>query len=237
MSTSASDVRWLAVANVAELERTACRHVIGAAEHAIKQRGEFTIVLAGGNTPRGVYRLLREQSADWSRWNVYFGDERCLPANSAERNSKMAADEWLDHVPIPKDQLHPIPAELGANAAALAYSETLRNVGEFDLVLLGLGDDGHTASLFPDHDYGTALGGATVLAVFNAPKPPPERVSLSAARLSFAREVLFLIAGDSKRDAVARWHAGENIPARAIRPGAGADVLIESKLLSDSATQ
>ena len=236
MSKSAGDVRWLAVANVSELERTACRRVIGAAKHAIEHRGEFLIVLAGGNTPRGVYRLLREQSADWSRWNVYFGDERCLPADSAERNSRMAADEWLDHVPLPKDQLHRIPAELGANAAALAYSEMLRNVGEFDLVLLGLGDDGHTASLFPDHDWGAALNGPTALAVFNAPKPPPERVSLSAARLSLAREVLFLIAGDSKRDAVARWRANENIPVRAIRPSAGADVLIESKLLSDSAT-
>ena len=235
MSTSADDVRWLAVADVAELERTACKRVIGAAKKAIEQRGEFLIVLAGGNTPRGVYRLLREQSADWSRWNVYFGDERCLPADSAERNSTMAADEWLDHVPIPKSQLHPIPAERGPTAAALAYADTLRSVGEFDLVLLGLGDDGHTASLFPGHDYGTALDGPTVLAVFNAPKPPPERVSLSAARLSRAREVLFLIAGDSKRDAVARWRAGQNIPPRAIQPRADADVLIESKLLSDSA--
>ena len=235
MSAPAGDVRWLPVADVAELETTACRRVIDAAISAIRQRGEFLVVLAGGNTPRGVYRLLREQNADWAHWHVYFGDERCLPADSAERNSRMAADEWLDHVPIPKSQLHPIPAERGANAAALAYAKTLRTVGEFDLVLLGLGDDGHTASLFPEHDYGTAPDGPTVLAVCDAPKPPPERVSLSAPRLSRAREVLFLIAGDSKRDAVARWRAGGDIPARAIQPRAGADVLIESKLLSDSA--
>ncbi len=232
-----SEVRWLPVADVAELERTACRLIVDASQRAIKERGEFLIVLAGGNTPRGVYRLLRKQSADWSRWNVYFGDERCLPAGDAGRNSKMAADEWLDHVPIPKDQVHPIPAELGATAAALAYAETLRNVSEFDLVLLGLGDDGHTASLFPGHDWGTSTDAPAVLAVFNAPKPPPERVSLSAARLSRAREVLFLIAGDDKRDAVARWRAGENIPARAIRPRGGIDVLVESKLLSDAATR
>ena len=232
-----SEVRWLPVADVAELERTACRLIVDASQRAIKERGEFLIVLAGGNTPRGVYRLLRKQSADWSRWNVYFGDERCLPAGDAGRNSKMAADELLDHVPIPKDQVHPIPAELGATAAALAYAETLRNVSEFDLVLLGLGDDGHTASLFPGHDWGTSSDAPAVLAVFNAPKPPPERVSLSAARLSRAREVLFLIAGDDKRQAVARWRAGENIPARAIRPRGGIDVLVESKLLSDAATR
>ena len=236
MSASASDVRWLAVADVAELERTACRRITDAAERAIKQRGEFLIVLAGGNTPRGVYRLLREQNADWAHWHVYFGDERCLPAHDVERNSKMAADEWLHHVPIPKDRVHPIPAELGAAAAALAYADTLRNVGEFDLVLLGLGDDGHTASLFPNHDWGTAPDAPAVLAVFNAPKPPPERVSLSASRLSRAREVLFLIAGDSKRDALARWRAGDNIPARAIQPRAGVDALVEAKLLSDAAT-
>ncbi len=236
MSASASDVRWLAVADAAELERTACRRIIDASTRAIKQRGEFLIVLAGGNTPRGAYRLLREQAADWSHWNVYFGDERCLPPDDSERNSKMAADEWLDHVPIPKAQVHPIPAELGATAAALAYADTLRNVGEFDLVLLGLGDDGHTASLFPDHDWGIAPDAPEVLAVFDAPKAPPERVSLSAARLSRAREVLFLIAGDSKRTAIARWRAGENIPAQAIRPRTGVDVLVESKLLAGVAT-
>ncbi len=194
-------------------------------------------MLAGGNTPRGVYRLLREQSADWSRWHVYFGDERCLPADNAERNSKMAADEWLDHVPIPKDQVHPIPAELGATAAALAYAETLRNVGEFDLVLLGLGDDGHTASLFPDHDWGTAPDAPDSARSVQRTEAAARARVAERARLSRAREVLFLIAGDSKRDAVARWRAGENIPARAIRPRAGVDVLIESKLLSDSVTR
>lgn len=234
MNTSASEVRWLAVADVAELERAACSRIIGAAARAINQRREFFIVLAGGTTPRGVYRLLREQHADWSRWIVYFGDERCRPPDDVERNSKMAATEWLDHVPIPKNRVHPIPAELGASAAALAYANTLCDVGEFDLVLLGLGDDGHTASLFPDQEWGSAPDAPAVLAVFDAAKPPPERVSLSAARLSRAREVLFLIAGDAKREAVKRWRAGENIPAQAIRPPSGVDVLLESKLLSET---
>ena len=232
MSTSAGDVRWLTVADVAELESTACRRVIGAAEHAIKRRGKFLVVLAGGNTPRGVYRLLREQGADWSRWNVYFGDERCLPADDVARNSKMAADEWLNHVPIPKGHVHPIPAELGPAAAALAYADTLRDVGEFDLVLLGLGDDGHTASLFPSRDWGTAPDAHAVLAVLDSPKPPPERVSLSAARLSRAREVLFLIAGESKRAAVTLWRVGKQLPAAAIAPGAGVDVLVEAALVA-----
>ena len=222
------NTRWLGVADVAELQRTACRRIIEAAERAVKHRGEFVIVLAGGRTPRGVYRLLREEDAAWSQWNVYFGDERCLPVENSERNSKMASDVWLDHVPIPKDHVHAIPAELGAAAATLAYTATLRPIGEFDLVLLGLGGDGHTGSLFPNHDWGIAPDAPDVLAVFDAPKPPPQRVSLSAARLSRAREVLFLVEGESKRDAISRWRTGEQLPAGAIRPVAGVDVLIST---------
>ncbi|HVE89093.1 MAG TPA: 6-phosphogluconolactonase [Burkholderiaceae bacterium] len=216
------------MADTAELQRAACRRILDAAERAIKQRGEFLIVLAGGNTPRGVYRLLRKENCDWLSWTVYFGDERCLPADDVGRNSKMAADAWLDHAPIPKENVHAIPGELGARAAALAYADTLRGVREFDLVLLGLGEDGHTASLFPDHDWGTAADAPDVLAVFDSPTPPQQRVSLSAARLSRARELLFLIAGESKRVAAARWRAGEKLPAAAINSAAGVDVLISN---------
>jgi 6-phosphogluconolactonase len=178
-------------------------------------------VLAGGNTPSGIYRMLRTADTDWSRWQVYFGDERCLPADDAERNSRIAADAWLNHVPIPQDQVHAIPAELGASGAALAYAETLRGIGDLDLVLLGLGEDGHTASLFPGHDWGVAASAPDALAVFDAPKPPPQRVSLSAARLSRTREALFLVEGEAKRSAVAQWRVGADIPARAIHPQAG----------------
>jgi 6-phosphogluconolactonase len=107
----------------------------------------------------------------------------------------------------------------------------LRPVGDFDLVLLGLGEDGHTASLFPDHEWGAEAGSPDALAVFDAPKPPSERVSMSAARLSRARHVLFLVSGESKRLAVSTWRAGSNIPARAIQPESGVDILVESALL------
>jgi 6-phosphogluconolactonase len=178
-----------------------------------------------------VYELLRDAPTDWSRWEVYFGDERCLPPDDAERNSRMAASAWLDHVPIPQDRIHVIPAEVGAEVSALRYAVTLQQLGDVDLVLLGLGEDGHTASLFPGRDWGVAPDSPDVLAVFDAPKPPPQRVSLSAARLSRAREVLFLVEGASKRDAVLRWKTGADIPARSIRPSAGVDVLVEAQLL------
>jgi 6-phosphogluconolactonase len=224
-------VRWIGVNDARTLRQSAYRRILGAAQRAIEHRGRFLIVLAGGDTPREVYRMLRGADSDWSRWQVYFGDERCVPADAAERNSAMAAAAWLDQVAIPRHQIHAIPAELGASGAALAYAEILRGVGDFDLVLLGLGEDGHTASLFPGHDWGLAADAPDALAVFDAPKPPPQRVSLSAARLSRARAVLFLVSGEAKRSVVARWHAGADIPARAIRPEAGVDVLVESTLL------
>lgn len=230
----AQRVRWHAVADTDALQKVAFERIVDAAKHAITARGRFLIVLSGGNTPRGVYAMLRHADTDWSRWQVYFGDERCLAAGDLERNSAMAADVLLDHVPIPRNQVHAIPAERGADAAAGAYAHTLRGIGDFDLVLLGLGEDGHTASLFPGHDPGIATDAADALAVTDAPKPPPQRVSLSAARLSRARKVLFLIEGESKRNAVTQWCANADIPAVAIRPHDGVDVLVAAALLMPS---
>jgi 6-phosphogluconolactonase len=223
--------RWHAVSDDRALQQAALEAILAGAERAIRERGQFHVVLAGGNTPREIYRRLNTAQTDWAAWHIYFGDERCLPPADPERNSRMAAEAWLDRVPVPLLQLHTIPAELGASRAARMYAETLRTVGDFDLVLLGLGEDGHTASLFPGHEWGTEPGSPDTLAVLDAPKPPPQRVSLSAARLSRAWQVLFLVSGESKHQAVAMWRAGKDIPARAIVPAAGVDVLVESALL------
>ena len=104
-------------------------------------------------------------------------------------------------------------------------------MGDFDFVLQGLGEDGHTASLFPGHEWGADASSPDVLAVFNAPKPPPERLSLSAARLSRARQVVFMVSGESKRAAVAAWRAGGDIPARAIAPPTAVQVLADVSLI------
>lgn len=229
--TESEPCRWHAAADERALQQMAMETILAGAAHAIHERGQFHLVLAGGNTPRGIYRGLCAAQTDWSAWHIYFGDERCLPSVDPARNSRMAAEAWLDRVPIPAFQLHAIPGELGATRAARRYAETLRTVGDFDLVLLGLGEDGHTASLFPGHEWGTAPGSPDTLAVFDAPTPPPQRVSLSAARLSRARQVIFLVGGESKHRAVAEWRAGKDIPARAIMPVRGVDVLVESSLL------
>lgn len=141
-------VRWHAVADLADLARQANTQILAIAEEAIAERGHFSIVLAGGDTPRPIYRRLRGAFTDWKRWDIYFGDERCLPADDSGRNSHMASSEWLDHVALAPSRIHRIAAEQGAQAAAAAYAQTLSSVGAFDMVLLGLGEDGHTASLF-----------------------------------------------------------------------------------------
>jgi 6-phosphogluconolactonase len=224
-------VRWHPVADAAALQQSTRRWILDAAARAIAARGRFVIVLAGGNTPRAAYAMLRDATTEWSRWEIWFGDERCAALDEPERNSVMARDAWLSHVAIPQDQVHVIAAERGADAAACAYADALRDIDDFDLVLLGIGEDGHTASLFPGHDWGIGLHAPDALAVFDAPKPPAQRVSLSAVRLSRAREVVFLVEGESKRDAARRWRERDNIPARAIRPYSGVDVLIHASLL------
>jgi 6-phosphogluconolactonase len=224
-------VRWLPVADTRGLQRIAHERILAAAAEAIAARGRFSIVLSGGSTPRATYLSLRNAAADWSRWDVYFGDERCLSCADPERNSRMAGDAWLDHVGIPHENVHAIPGELGAAAATQAYADVVRDIGDFDLVILGIGEDGHTASLFPDHDWGVTADAPDALAVLDAPKPPPQRVTLSATRLARARAVLFLVEGESKHAAIARWRAGEKIPASAIRCAAGVDVLVEAGLL------
>jgi len=193
------------------------------AGQCLAQRGRFSIILAGGNTPRALYQRLRLLATDWRCWHVYFGDERCLRAGHPERNDTMASAAWLDHVAIPASQVHRVPAGEDAIAAASAYAEVLACAPGFDLALLGLGEDGHTASLFPGD---ARLGAATELAigVIDAPKPPPQRVSMSAACLGTAGAVWFVVSGEAKRPALQAWLDGAPLPPRWIRPHAGVDV-------------
>ena len=136
----------------------------------------------------------------------------------------MAAQTWLEHVPIPEVNIHSVPAELGPEQGATEYAQIIDRALPFDLVLLGLGEDGHTASLFPGASHPP---GQSVHAIFNAPKPPPERISFSAKALSDAAQVIVLVSGKGKRDAVRKWRSGAPLPITLIRPIGGVDVLLD----------
>lgn len=200
--------------DIGSLSSAAAHRIAELAAEAIAARGVFRIALAGGETPRRCYEQLRRLPLDWMRVQVYFGDERCLPIGDAQRNDSMARETLLDRVAIPPANVHGIPGELGATAAATNYAVMLGSV-PLDLALLGMGEDGHTASLFPGNP-ATASRGA-VVAVFGAPKPPPERVSLGMATLNAARHKLFLVAGAGKREALERIEQGEPLPAANIK--------------------
>ncbi|PKO42702.1 MAG: 6-phosphogluconolactonase [Betaproteobacteria bacterium HGW-Betaproteobacteria-22] len=213
--------RWHSFATQDEINQAAVARILQAAHEAIAQYGSFLIVLAGGSTPKSVYQLLAKEQADWAKWHIYHNDDRCLPVDHIERNSKMARDAWLNHVAIPQEQIHDIPAELGNVEGAKAYATTLEGLRAFDLVLLGLGEDGHTASLFP----GQALdNSADAVPVFNSPKPPTDRVTISQSRLNNTHGVLFLVTGAGKQNAVNDWLNGVAIPATLIAPKCGVDV-------------
>lgn len=220
-------VRWQWYEQTEEVRQAAVQAIELAASMAIKAQGAFRIVLAGGSTPRAVYQTLQDVVTDWSAWHIYYGDERVLPADHPDRNSVMTQTAWLANSPIPPQQVHPIPTEDGLDAALASYRWTLAGVETFNLVLLGLGEDGHTASLFPHHNMGAEPDSPDVLSVLDAPKSPAQRISLSANRLSNTHQVLFLVTGAGKREAVKRWMSGEAIPAAAIQCSNGIDVLLD----------
>ena len=174
---------------------------------AVRSATPLRLVLAGGTTPKRCYTLLAALDLSWARVTVLFGDERCLPPLDPESNFRLATDALL-RTACPAT-VHRIPAELGPDEAAAAY-EPIVAAAPLDLVLLGVGPDGHTASLFPGNPALHATG--YVVGVRNAAKPPPERVSLTLRTLRAAKRVLILAAGADKKEAVRRAFAGE-VPA------------------------
>lgn len=200
------------------LVRAATAGILAHAREAVQERGVFHIALAGGSTPREVYaRLAHEPEGTFDRWHAWFGDERCVPTEHADSNYRMASEAGL-LARIP--HVHRLRGEAAdPHLEALRYqNELLQVLGSpprLDLALLGLGADGHTASLFPGTE---ALEAPCLVSVGRAPYPPEARLTLTLPMLREARSVLFLVSGASKSEALLRVRSGDrSAPAERLR--------------------
>jgi 6-phosphogluconolactonase len=168
--------------------------------------GARHLVLAGGSTPMAAYGRLDDMALDWEGVHLWYGDERCVPFEHPESNHGAVSAKLL----APGAIWHPMPGTLGPEAGAAAYAAELAEHGPpggaFDLVLNGMGPDGHTASLFPDHDVLDATG--VTAGVDDSPKPPPERITLTLSALNAGQRLVLLVTGAGKADALARVLAG-----------------------------
>jgi 6-phosphogluconolactonase len=227
------DVRRLTTPQ--DLFQAAAEEVIRAATDAIAQRGRFTIALSGGSTPKNLYTLIAANastSLPWDRMFFFWGDERHVPPDDPDSNYRMAKEALLSKVPIPPANVFPVPAGMqDAAAAAEAYEQTVQkffalSAGElprFDLILLGMGPDGHTASLFPET---AALQERSRLVVANwVEKLKTSRITFTLPVLNSARCVAFLVSGTDKAAALHEVLEGdapaEKYPAKLVQPGDG----------------
>ena len=189
---------------------------------AQRARGDASLVLTGGTVARAAHVALTRHAerglVDWSRVTFWWGDERYVASDDEDRNAGQAWEDLLQHLPLDPERVHAMPAEdddyPAVDAAAWAYAQDLRAAAPvdrpwFDVVMLGIGPDGHCASLFPDR--AEVESDADVLAVRDAPKPPPTRISLGLQTLLKARHVVFMATGEEKAAAVARAVAGDDL--------------------------
>ncbi len=193
------------LADVNALVDDAAALVVDACRVAIAQRGQFTIALAGGSTPKPLYEKLSTQDLPWNKIHVFWGDERYVSATHPDSNEGMARRAWLDRVPFPAENLHPMPTQAQNPAeSAQQYEAHLRSffgtqaIPAFDLILLGLGDDGHTASLFPH----TAVLNVCDRLIGVGYRGSDPRLTFTIPLLNEAHFVLFLVAGSNKKPAL-----------------------------------
>jgi 6-phosphogluconolactonase len=218
--------------NSEELNRKAAERFVGLAQQAAQERGRFTIALSGGSTPRGLYALLAtpeyRERIPWPRVDLFWGDERCVPPDHPESNYRMVQESLLSKIAIPERNVHRMAGEKEPQIAAAEYEAELKNffrlcdgaLPRFDLILLGLGEDGHTASLFPGSE---ALEDTEHLVVaIYVEKLKTHRLTLTLPVLNQAAQIMFLVAGASKsailKEVINADPISSNLPAAKIRP-------------------
>ena len=219
------------VKDAAEVARAAAELFVKLVAQTASQRSQFRVLLAGGTTPKALYTLLASTAyrsrVDWDRIVFFFGDERAVPPDDPQSNYRMANDVLFRPVGIAESSIHRMKAEgEDLNAAATAYESVLRaslgTVPRFDLVLLGMGAEGHTASLFPGSPV-LREHSRWVAPVLDAPKPPPRRLTVTLPVLNAGHQVLFMVAGRHKAPALREVLEGtappEQYPAKCVQPG------------------
>ncbi len=222
--TAPAQPEWIVLPDPMAVAQAAAERIVQAAQHAIAARGRFWLALAGGGTPKAAYAALAELRPDVSGWIVCLGDERLVPADHADSNFRMAMAAGLSQLGLGDAQVVRVPTELGEpTAVANAYAAALERLGPqtLDLALLGMGQDGHTASLFP----GSTADGESerLVAATWVASQSAWRITLTRPALEAAREVLFLVVGSDKAARVAGIRDGTDVrsPAARIRPRDG----------------
>ncbi len=239
------------VSNPEELSLRAAEEFIRRSEESIREKGCFAVALSGGSTPKELYRLLADNRCSnrvtWERVNLFWSDERCVPPDHIKSNYRMVRELLIDQVPIPKGNIYRMPAELDDHArAAMEYTQALKaffhlKAGEFprfDLILLGMGDDGHTASLFP---HTPALDDTASLVSANYIEELGEyRLTLTVPLINRAAHVIFLISGKSKAailsDVVEGAYQPHRIPSQFIRPENGRLLFLTDRMAASKLT-
>lgn len=188
--------------------RAAADYIASLIETAIQQKNICHVILPGGNSPKACLNYLSEKNLPWEKVHWYLGDERCYPKDHHDRNDSMLNEHLWSKISTPNT--YPIAAELGAEEAAKAYRELVDQVDVFDIAFLGLGEDGHTASLFPGNEALTSP--LSAVAVYQSPKPPDSRVSLGIELLRKAKTRIILTGGAAKTGIIARIKSGEDLP-------------------------
>ncbi|THG35252.1 6-phosphogluconolactonase [Glaciibacter flavus] len=227
-----SDRRVLVHASTEELAASVAARFITKTVDILDDLGSATIVLTGGRVGTAVLAAVNaspaRDSIDWSRVSFWWGDERWLPRDDDERNEKQARDALLDHIAVPPENVHPFPATndgIELDAAASRYEAELAAHGDesgmprFDITFLGVGPDGHIASLFP-HRSGISIDDCAVIPVRNSPKPPPERLSLTRPALNASERIWLVLAGADKASALGLALAGasrDEVPVAGIK--------------------
>jgi len=182
----------------------------------VLDKGMCHVVLPGGSTPAECISLLAEKDLPWEKIHWYPGDERCYPIGHIDRNDTMIKSRLFAEEGSVKENFHAIPAELGPAHGARRYASLVESIAEFDIVVLGMGEDGHTASLFPGN---AALNNmAAVVPVYGSPKSPDERISIGLDMLKYAGECIVITTGSSKKDALEKLTAGAVLPVGMVEP-------------------